>query len=252
MGRRGPRRLRSRDGHRADQVTQGCQEAVARGDRRAGERNSRDAGRGVCEKRRTSRPQPRGRRADARLAPGAREPPRPDRLGRQPPSVRAEDADRALRSHHDDPHRRRTLRLLDALGVRARRLRSGARLDVDFGRARNGAGARSGRRQRNRRRDHRRRRADGRPSLRSDQQRRSDEDQLHRDPQRQRDVDRPERRRDGQVPGDAALQAVVQFRAREDQGSPGARSLRRYCAQGAVDVAKKRRCASPRANPKPR
>jgi hypothetical protein len=149
-------------------------------------------------------------RADRRPPLRLRHPPRPPRLGRQPPVLPAQGPDGPPGPPPHDPAEGGPLGLHEPERVGVRRLRGGPRLDLDLGGPRDGRGPRcqGGRLQRGR--DHRRRRPDRRRRDGGAEPGRLPEAEAHRHPERQRDVDRPERRGDVGLPPPDRARAVLQ------------------------------------------
>ena len=136
-------------------------------------------------------------RAGRGAALGLRFPARSHRLGRWASSIRPQAPDRAPRPIRDYPPGGWSLWIPLSRRERARCLRRGTRLDVDFRRVGHGRGVLPERRTRPAcRGGHWRRSAHGRHGLRGAEQRGRPRSALPRHSQRQRDVDRPERRRD--------------------------------------------------------
>ena len=180
--------------------------------------------------RRPLRRQPRHVRDRGRRALADRLAARQGAVGRRPPGLPAQGADRPPRRAGHDPPVRRPRAVLLARRVRARHHGRRPRLDRDRLRGRHQGGdaarglrGRQGRRRRRRRRDDRRRRVRGR--LAGRWPRHAD----RRDPQRQRDVDRAQRRRAVALhePGPARSGAVGGARGRRGEADEAAGGHRR-------------------------
>ena len=147
-------------------------------------------------------------------------PARPDRLGRRPSGLSAQDLDRAARPHPHVAPGRRAFRLHQARGERIRRLRRRPFLDLDLRRASAWRWrAISRRRDKQCRRGDRRRRDVGGHGLRGDEQRRRHGVAADRHPQRQRHVDRAADGRDVGLSGPPRHQPHLPVAARRRQAA---------------------------------
>ncbi len=191
-----------------DQLQQLAQE-VARADHRHDRRD-----------RRPLRRQPRDLRAGDRAAQPPRLAPRQDPLGRRPPGLSAQGADRPPRPPRHDPPVQGAGPVLLGLRVRARHHGRRPRLHLDRLRRRpQGGDAPRDRRGRKGRRGDRRRGAHRRGRLRGASQRRRSPDPDRGRAQRQRDVDLAQRRRDlALLPASAAEPEAVRGPL-EDRGA---------------------------------
>ncbi len=116
--------------------------------------------------------EPRHGRAHDRAALRVRHAARPDRLGRRPPDLRAQDPDRPARADEPAAHGRRAVGLSAALRERVRHVRHRALVDVDLGGAGHGGRRAAQGRAARRRRGDRRRRDERRHGVRGAEQRR--------------------------------------------------------------------------------
>ena len=123
----GPHRLAGRFARANRERPRQGRRGIARRDDQRGLGHRRASGRGL-----------RRHRADGRAALCVRHAPRPDRLGRRPSGLSAQDPDRPARPYPDATPGRRLERFHQALGKRIRRVRSGPFLDLDLGQPRHG------------------------------------------------------------------------------------------------------------------
>ena len=143
-------------------------------------------------------------------------------LRRQPSGVRAQDADRPLRTVRYDPAAGRAERLHAAHGERARLLRRGTRGHGTFRGAGHGGGARSGRGQGACDRAGRGRGVYQRHFVRGAEQHRRSDQAADRGAERQRVVDRPQRGGDREIPAQDRDQPAREPAARERCAAAGA------------------------------
>ena len=176
------------------------------------------------ERQRDRRPpgqQPGHGGTDRRAAPCVRHALRPHRLGRGPPDLPAQGADRPARAHGQPAPARWRQRLSAPRRERIRHLRHRPLVDLDLGRAGHGAGRQAQGRGAAHRGRHRRRRDERRHGLRGAEQRRRGAcrraGRHAGGAERQRHVDQPAGGRAEQAPGAADERQVLRQRARRRQ-----------------------------------